>query len=229
MKENTSFLASRTWKKFVNVAYNLGASVVIIGAMFKILHLPYGDLIIGIGMLSEALLFAITAIDPIGYDYHWEKVFPALVNGEKGDTPVTSPHTRETPTDVSLSSKLDQMMSRAGIDVPMMERLAEGMNRLSQEARSISSLSTVKDANAAYCSQMSSATENLEQLNRIYSSHIEQMSHQEEHIRTISSTMQRVAESSTRVSGSIERLAQNLETLGSIYGNVLTAMNQPHK
>jgi DNA repair ATPase RecN len=180
-------------------------------------------------MLSEALLFAITAIDPIGYDYHWEKVFPALVNGEKGDTPVTTPHTRETPTDVSLSSKLDQMMSRAGIDVPMMERLAEGMNRLSQEARSISSLSTVKDANAAYCSQMSSATENLEQLNRIYSSHIEQMSHQEEHIRTISSTMQRVAESSTRVSGSIERLAQNLETLGSIYGNVLTAMNQPHK
>lgn len=229
MKENTSFLASRTWKKFVNVAYNLGASVVIIGAMFKILHLPYGDLIIGIGMLSEALLFAITAIDPIGYDYHWEKVFPALVNGEKGDTPVTTPHTRETPTDVSLSSKLDQMMSRAGIDVPMMERLAEGMNRLSQEARSISSLSTVKDANAAYCSQMSSATENLEQLNRIYCSHIEQMSHQEEHIRTISSTMQRVAESSTRVSGSIERLAQNLETLGSIYGNVLTAMNQPHK
>ena len=92
MKENTSFLGSRTWKKFVNVAYNLGASVVIIGAMFKILHLPYGDLIIGIGMLSEAILFAITAIDPIGYDYHWEKVFPALVGGDKSqDTAAVIP------------------------------------------------------------------------------------------------------------------------------------------
>ena len=229
MKENTSFLASRTWKKFVNVAYNLGASVVIIGAMFKILHLPYGDLIIGIGMLSEAILFAITAIDPIGYDYHWEKVFPALVNGEKGDTPVTTPHTRETPTDVSLSSKLDQMMSRAGIDVPMMERLADGMNRLSQEARSISSLSSIKDINAAYCTQMSSATENLERLNHIYSSHIEQMWQQDSYIRTINSSMQRVAENSTLVGSSIEHLAKNLETLGSIYGNVLNAMNPPHK
>ena len=229
MKENTSFLASRTWKKFVNVAYNLGASVVIIGAMFKILHLPYGDLIIGIGMLSEAILFAITAIDPIGYDYHWEKVFPALVNGEKGDSPTTIPTPHETPTDVSLSSKLDQMMSRAGIDVPMMERLADGMNRLSQEARSISSLSSVKDINSAYCTQMSSATENLERLNHIYSSHIEQMWQQDSYIRTINSSMQRVAENSTLVGSSIEHLAKNLETLGSIYGNVLNAMNPPHK
>ena len=180
-------------------------------------------------MLSEAILFAITAIDPIGYDYHWEKVFPALVNGEKGGktTPIPTPH--DTPTDVSLSSKLDQMMSRAGIDIPMMERLADGMNRLSQEARSISSISNVKDINAAYYTQMSSATENMERLNHIYRSHIEQMGQQDSYIRTISSSMQRVAENSTRVDSSIEHLAKNLETLGSIYGNVLNAMNPPHR
>lgn len=225
MKENTSFLGSRTWKKFVNVAYNLGASVVIIGAMFKILHLPYGDLIIGIGMLSEAILFAITAIDPIGYDYHWEKVFPALVGGDKSqDTAAVIPIS-DNNIETSLSEKLDTLLSRAGIDASMMERLSEGMNRLSQEARSLSSLSGVRAASTAYSTQMNTATENLEKLNLIYTSHIEQMAHQESHIRTISSTMQRVAESSSRVSGSIERLATNLEALGSIYGNVLNAMN----
>ena len=167
MKENTSFLGSRTWKKFVNVAYNLGASVVIIGAMFKILHLPYGDLIIGIGMLSEAILFAITAIDPIGYDYHWEKVFPALVGGDKSqDTAAVIPIS-DNNIETSLSEKLDTLLSRAGIDASMMERLSEGMNRLSQEARSLSSLSGVRAASTAYSTQMNTATENLEKLNLI--------------------------------------------------------------
>lgn len=225
MKEKSSFLGSHAWKKFVNVAYNLGASVVIIGAMFKILHLPYGDLIIGIGMLSEAILFAITAIDPIGYDYHWEKVFPSLINGDTTQTS-TSTIGQTTHTDTQyLSQKLDRMLTEAGIDARLMQNLADGMNRLSRHAQSLSSLGEASGASASYTSQINAATQNLETLNRIYGTQIEQMTHQAENIRTMTSSMGQVAQMSSRVSSEIHSLAENLSSLNSIYGSVLSAMN----
>jgi gliding motility-associated protein GldL len=62
-------------KRFVGTAYSLGASVVIIGAMFKILHLPGAGIILGIGMTVEAFLFALGAFDKPFKEYEWDKVF----------------------------------------------------------------------------------------------------------------------------------------------------------
>ena len=64
------------------MAYGLGASVVIIGALFKILHWEFGPLtgglLLAIGLITEALIFAISAFEPVDDEYDWSLVYPEL-------------------------------------------------------------------------------------------------------------------------------------------------------
>ena len=65
-------------QRFFNFAYSIGAAVVIWGALFKILHLPGGNLLLTIGMGTEVAMFIITAFDRPSKEYEWEEVFPEL-------------------------------------------------------------------------------------------------------------------------------------------------------
>lgn len=74
-------------QRFFNFAYSIGAAIVIWGALFKILHLPSGNLLLTIGMGTEVLMFIITAFDRPEKEYHWEDVFPILDSGDPEDRP----------------------------------------------------------------------------------------------------------------------------------------------
>ncbi|MBP9017139.1 MAG: gliding motility protein GldL, partial [Paludibacteraceae bacterium] len=62
-------------KKVINAIYSVGAGVVIIGAMFKILHLPGANVVLGTGMICEAIIFSLGAFDKPFKEYHWDKIF----------------------------------------------------------------------------------------------------------------------------------------------------------
>ena len=72
------YLASEKGKRVLNFCYSWGASIVIIGALFKLLHLPYGNQILFVAMTVEALVFFISAFEKPFNEYHWEEVFPVL-------------------------------------------------------------------------------------------------------------------------------------------------------
>ncbi len=74
-------------QRFFNFAYSIGAAIVIWGALFKILHLPMGNLLLTIGMGTEVLMFIITAFERPEKEYHWEDVFPILDSGDPEDKP----------------------------------------------------------------------------------------------------------------------------------------------
>ena len=74
-------------QRFFNFAYSIGAAIVIWGALFKILHLPMGNLLLTIGMGTEVLMFIITAFERPEKEYHWEDVFPVLDTGDPDDRP----------------------------------------------------------------------------------------------------------------------------------------------
>ena len=74
------FLSSDMGKRVLNFCYSWGASIVIIGAMFKLLHLPYGNQILFIAMTVEALVFFLSAFEHPSNEYHWEEVFPVPVS-----------------------------------------------------------------------------------------------------------------------------------------------------
>jgi gliding motility-associated protein GldL len=66
-------------KNIVNIVYSVGASVVIIGALFKILHWPGASQVLMVGMFTEAFLFVIGALEHPHPEFHWENVFPQLL------------------------------------------------------------------------------------------------------------------------------------------------------
>ena len=76
---------SRASKKFMNMAYGFGASIVIIGALFKIIHFEIGPLtgnvMLAIGLITEAIIFAISAFEPVDDDLNWSLVYPELEGG----------------------------------------------------------------------------------------------------------------------------------------------------
>ena len=81
------FLSGETGQRFFNFAYSIGAAVVILGALFKILHLEGGNEMLTIGMGTEVLMFILTAFDRPEHDYKWEQVLPVLASGDPDDRP----------------------------------------------------------------------------------------------------------------------------------------------
>lgn len=72
------YLASKRGKQVLNKAYSWGAAVVIIGALFKLLHWPFGDQMLFIGMMTEFFVFFLSGLEEPEEPYHWEEVFPEL-------------------------------------------------------------------------------------------------------------------------------------------------------
>lgn len=84
-KERTGFMKwyfSPQGKKVVGCVYSIGAAVVIVGALFKILHWPGASQMLMVGMFTEAILFSIGVLDDPHPDLHWNHVFPALTEKE---------------------------------------------------------------------------------------------------------------------------------------------------
>lgn len=86
------FLSGENGQRFFNFAYSIGAAIVIWGALFKILHLPAGNILLCIGMGTEVLMFMLTAFDRPGRDYHWEEVFPVFNTKDPEDRPDFNGH-----------------------------------------------------------------------------------------------------------------------------------------
>lgn len=74
------FLQTERGKRFINFAYSIGAAVVILGAMFKLLHFPFGNELLFIGMITEVIVFTLSAFDTPIRDYNWDRVFPSLTS-----------------------------------------------------------------------------------------------------------------------------------------------------
>lgn len=81
------FISSEQGQRFFNFAYSIGAAIVIWGALFKILHLPGGNMLLSVGMGTEVLMFVLTAFDRPPKEYKWEEVFPVLDTHSEDDRP----------------------------------------------------------------------------------------------------------------------------------------------
>lgn len=81
------FLHGPGGQRFFNFAYSIGAAIVIWGALFKILHLPGGNLLLCIGMGTEIAMFILTAFDRPPKEYAWEEVFPVLDSKNPDERP----------------------------------------------------------------------------------------------------------------------------------------------
>lgn len=202
---------SKSTKKLFNMAYGIGASIVIVGALFKIQHWDYGSEILTLGMIVEAIVFFISAFEPVEDELDWTKVYPEL-----GSDSFESEE--KLGADGLLSQKLDNLLQEAKIDAELMGSLGNSMKNFQSAAEGLSSASESVASTNRYNEQVSMAAAQMETLNNLYKVQVENSSKQAE----INSE---VVENTERLKEQMESLAKNLSSLNGVYGGMLSAMS----
>lgn len=210
---------SRAYKKAMNFVYGMGAAVVIVGALFKIQHISLdlgifnlsGGLMLTIGLLVEAGVFAISAFDAPEEEFDWSKVYPEL--GEDGVSVED-----KVGAEGLLSQKLDNLLQEANIDSALMESLGSSMKNFQGAAEGLSAASESISSTNKYNEQVSMAAAQMETLNSLYKVQVENSTQQSE----LNSA---VVENTERLKEQMESLAKNLSSLNGVYGGMLSAMS----
>jgi len=209
----------KRFKNFMNKLYGWGAAVVIMGALFKILHLKGADLMLIIGLTTEAVIFAISAFEAQPKDYDWSLVYPELEN-----EPISDKKSVRKGSG-TVTQELDRMLEEAKIGPELLESLSAGMRKLSETAASLNTATDAAGATAAYSQQLGAAAKNMEALNALYAVQLENTTSQVDLQNTVMEKLSASAQNTEALAGEVSKLSQNLSQLNSVYGNMLAAMN----
>ena len=208
-------MAFKINKRVMNMAYGLGAAVVIIGALMKIIHKDLGPLtgsmLLTIGLVTEALIFALSAFDAPEEELDWTKAYPELAGGKAK----AKSSKEETPEGV-LTKKLDSLLKEAKIDGALVSSLGDSIRNLNSTA---SEMGGSQGASQKYSEEMAKAAAQMESINSLYKAQLESAGRQAE-------INQESIENATKLKEQMESLASNLSSLNGVYGGMLSAMNK---
>ncbi len=194
-----SFLESKGFKSFMAKAYGIGAAIVIIGALFKILHWKGADLMLMVGLLTEAAIFFISAFEPPHQEPDWTLVYPELAGLEPKEK-------KGAGNKGSITQQLDKMLEDAKIGPDLINSLGNGMRTLSENVSNLKDLSTAAVATDNYTKNVQQAAESLTGINTSYSKAVNAME-----------SMVNASEGSREYGAQIEKMTKNLASLNSIY------------
>ncbi|MBL0330353.1 MAG: gliding motility protein GldL [Bacteroidetes bacterium] len=260
-------MGGKKWKSFMAKLYGFGAAIVIVGAMFKIMHWPGAGPMLVVGLSTEAVIFFFSAFEPPHEEVDWSLVYPELagMHGEEGD------HKQIEEDKGSITEQLDTMLEDAKIGPELIASLGEGMRSLSDQAGKLSNITDASVATNEYVSSVQSAAKNVSSLSGAYSKAAEslmglsvsgddsanlgdqivkvsknlsalnasyelQLQGSNDHLKATSKfysgledLMKNLNESvddTKKYKEQIGQLSSNLESLNTIYGNMLTAMRK---
>jgi gliding motility-associated protein GldL len=258
----------------INNIVSWGASIVIVGLMFKILHWPGSTYFIAGGLIVEAILFLILGFQREETEIDWTRAYPELKEDYTGELPKAAVSRAPQPVanNFSNTAALDKMLTDAKIGPELISSLGDGLRTFGDKVSSIAkagdageatleltnkvkiasasydklstsfekasaNLSEMANSNIdskAYHDQVNSLAKNLSALNAVYELELQDSSAHLKSMNTfyqnVSLTMQNFNESlddSKAFKDEVGRLAKNLASLNNIYGNMLSAMNQP--
>jgi gliding motility-associated protein GldL len=197
------------------MAYGVGAAIVIVGALFKIMHWKGADAMLILGMGTEAVIFLISAFEPVHEELDWTLVYPELAGMEGDDR-----GSKKGANSGSVSQQLDKMLADAKIGPELIEGLGSGLRSLSENVGNMADLSGATVATKEYVENIQKASSSLVGMNSSYSRAVDALNSLAENADAFKS-------STTQLSGVSETLAsfdQNVQTLNSIYGGMINAM-----
>lgn len=204
-------------KRVMNFAYGMGAAVVIIGALFKLMHWPGASMMLIIGLSVEALIFGLSAFDPVDKELDWALVYPELAGGDAKKREIA----KENPTEAQglLSQKLDNLLKEAKIDGELMASLGSSIKNFESAAKGISPTVDSIASQKKYSEELTMAAAQLESLNSLYKVQLDSASRNAQ-------INQEVAENNLKLKDQMQSLTANLSSLNNVYGGMLSAMGR---
>ena len=201
-------------KKFFNYAYGIGAAVVIVGALFKIQHWPFGSEMLTLGMAVEAVVFFLSAFESVEEDLDWSLVYPELAVGQDRD----KDRKEAKESQGLLSQKLDAMLAEAQVDANLMQSLGESIKNFKGAADNMAPAVNSISATNKYSEQLALAATQMESLNSLYKLQLESTGKQAE-------INEQVVVNAQKLKEQMESMTNNLSSLNNVYGGMLSAMS----
>ncbi|MBN1951246.1 MAG: gliding motility protein GldL [Bacteroidales bacterium] len=239
----TDIVQSSGWKNFMAKLYGFGASIVIIGALFKINHWGGGELIITLGLVTEAIIFFFSAFEPLHEELDWTLVYPELAGLSDPDE-IENFKDRKSLEDGGRSvDRIEDVLGQSGINTEALTKLGEGFTRLNKTAEGLSDISQATVATEEFVSHLQGAasavgglsetyvstTENIKQsttsltsayfeaANKIVSSGNQIANSYEAIANTINEEQKNISLGSKEHEQHIEKLNKSLSDLNAVY------------
>lgn len=211
------FLQSDTGQRFFNVAFSVGAAIVIWGALFEILHLRGGKTLLCVGMGTEILMFILTAFDRPPKDPDWERIV-SEVKGSGHIQPVGS----VTIVDDMKSNELSDSTGK----------FIEAMEKISQQITDLQK--TMAAGTSNYVEQLADLNKNIAGVNSIYELQLKNISSQlasmdglNQRLQKIKEMYEKSADDSARYCEETEKMTQYMKQINAVYANMIAAMSLP--
>jgi len=160
-------MQSKAWKNFMAKLYGWGAAVVIVGALFKIQHWKFADIMLIVGLGTEAVIFFISAFEKVHEEYDWSLVYPELAGIPDGDGRAKDKKAITKSGD-AVSQELDKLLSDAKIGPELVESLGKGMKSLAESTNKMTDITDAQLATNDYVTNVKSASLSVEKLAESY-------------------------------------------------------------
>jgi gliding motility-associated protein GldL len=193
------------YKTIMPKIYGIGGAVVIIGALFKILHLTGADTMLVIGLVTEAVIFFLSAFEPPHPEVDWSKVYPEL-SDEYVPTTNQTKVTKAGAASASPAQALDLALEKAKIGPELFESLGKGMSNLAESAKKMSNLSDAAVATNDYATNVKKASTQLVEMNKSYDIAIKAVS-----------SMSEASKDAGEYHSQVQKVTKNLAALNSVY------------
>ena len=228
-----NLVRSKGYETFMAYLYGWGASVVIVGALFKIMHWPGANEMLIAGMSTEGIIFFLSAFEPPHKEWDWSLVYPELagmiddaaLNGEVEFDENGNPIEKLPVSADPLTAKLDKMLEDAHITPELIDRLGQGMQNLAESANSMNNMANVTAATDKFVSNMDNVATQAGRL-------LESMQGAPEAVSTLSTIYQETAQSLNGEVSYVEemkKMSASLSSINAMYemqiNNASTQMN----
>ena len=207
--------------------YGWGASVVILGALFKINHYPGANYMLIAGMGTEAIIFFFSAFEPLHIEYNWALVYPELALGEEEEMGKSDKKAEKkkaitgTPT-----QQLDQMLTEAKIGPELIASLADGMRNLSDNAHKLAGAADATAATDGYVNNLKKASESVRNLTLQYDKTSKSLETDSNISSTYLENVQRAASAVGNLANIYEQTTKALKSDTGSYNDQLNKLNQ---
>jgi len=222
----SSLVRSKGFKNFMAKLYGWGASVVIIGALFKINHYPGANLMLILGLGTEAAIFFFSAFEPPHVEPDWSLVYPELAGMYDGYSNQELDNMMGENKKGSVVEELDNMLEEAKIGPELIESLGEGLRNLSENSQKMGDITEATVATSEYTQNMKHAATSIEGLSNSYVKTSEVLNESTIKIAKSAESIDFSQIDGTAFNDELNKVSQNLSALNSVYELQLQNSNQ---
>lgn len=212
------------WDKTFNIVYSIGASIVILGVIGKLAHTFWGDYVLYLGLIVEAVIFFASAFDTPTNDYVWRPVYPEFVEDKPSDI-LLHPHSKP---EKSSAKSCDKALPPSSIDPNLSEQLCTGIEQLGKTAEILSKNAEALCPNQQYETQLSRMSQHLASINTTYKNQSELIQRQFQINEDMLDQLTQTIENAKQLNLQMHTLSNKLASLNKVYSGMLSAMqNNP--